>query len=363
MPSAITVLGLESSCDETAAAVLRVAPDGTAEILADEIHSQIDDHAPYGGVVPEIAARAHIERMDWMVLRALDRAGLGFDDLDGVAATAGPGLIGGVIVGLTTAKAIAIANGLPLVAVNHLEGHALSPRIAEPIAFPYLLLLVSGGHSQLLAVEGVGAYRRYGSTIDDALGEAFDKSAKLLGLGHPGGPALEAAARRGDPRRFRLPRPLAGEASCNFSFSGLKTALRRARETAGDGGAAQADLAASFQQAAADIVADRADRAMARFRSDYPDAAEPVFVAAGGVAANETIRAALRELSARSGFAFRAPPQRLCTDNGAMIAYAGALRLLRGETGGLDIAPRARWPLDPSPFDAPNVYGKKGARA
>jgi N6-L-threonylcarbamoyladenine synthase len=352
-----TVLGIETSCDETAAAVVRQAAGGAAEALSPEILSpeilsnvvlsQIEAHRPYGGVVPEIAARAHLDHLDGLIRTALDEAGLGFADLTGVAATAGPGLIGGVMVGLMTGKAIAAACGLPFAAINHLEAHALSARLTGALPFPYLLLLVSGGHCQLLAVEGVGAYVRYGGTIDDAVGEAFDKVAKLLGLGYPGGPAVEARARDGDPRRFALPRPLKGRPDCDFSFSGLKTAVLHEASRLGAPSAQDvADLAASFQAAVADVLEDRTRRAMARFRADYPGTDAPALVVAGGVAANRALRERLGVAAVAAGFRLAAPPLHLCTDNGAMVAWAGLERLRLGLADGLDAAPRARWPLD-----------------
>lgn len=339
------VLGIETTCDETAAAVVGLAADGRGEILANEVLSQIAEHAAYGGVVPEIAARAHVEVLDRLIARALDAAGLGFDDLDGVAAAAGPGLIGGVLVGLTTAKALALVTGKPLVAVNHLEAHALTPRLTDGIPFPYLLLLVSGGHTQLLAVRGVGDYVRLGGTIDDAIGEAFDKVAKLLGLPYPGGPEVEREAARGNPERFALPRPLLGRAEPDFSLSGLKTALRLEAEriaplTTSD----VADLCASFQAAVVDVVVDRTRVGLRAFReiAGRPTA----LVAAGGVAANGVIRRALQRLAAGSGLHLVAPPLPLCGDNGAIIAWAGLERLRLGMIDGLSTPARARWPLD-----------------
>jgi len=344
------VLGIESSCDETAAAVVVRRADGSGDILSDIVRSQHDAHAAYGGVVPEIAARAHASHIDGVIAQAMTDAAVSWRDLDGVAATAGPGLIGGVIVGLMTAKAIALAASVPLIGVNHLEGHALTARLSDGVAFPYLLLLVSGGHTQLLCVEGVGRYRLFGTTIDDALDEAFDKTAKILGLGIPGGPRVERAARGGDDNRFDLPRPLVGREGCDFSFSGLKTALRRAA-VAGEPLSERdvADLCASFQHAAADCVVDRTRAAMARFGAAFPDIGAPCLVVAGGVAANETLKARLAALAAETGFALVAPPAGLCTDNGVMIAWAGLERLALGLTDPLDIAPRARWPLDPAP--------------
>lgn len=341
------ILGIESSCDETAVAVIDGA--GTtlaARIVAQRIASQDDEHRPYGGVVPEIAARAHAETLAPMVGAVLDDAGLTLADMDAIAATAGPGLIGGVMVGLVTAKALAMAADKPLIAVNHLEGHALSARLAEPaLAFPYLLLLASGGHCQILEVRGLGQYRRLATTIDDALGEAFDKTAKILGLGFPGGPAVERLAREGDPKAVPLPRPLLGSAEPHFSFAGLKSAVMRARDA---GIHASADIAASFQQAAIDCVIDRTRRALA--------ASGPVtaLVVAGGVAANAALRAALTALAAEAGLPLVAPPPKLCTDNAAMIGWAGAERFAAGFTDPLDALARPRWPLDP---DAEPVRG------
>jgi N6-L-threonylcarbamoyladenine synthase len=355
------VLGIESSCDETGAAVVERRPDGSAHILSDLVLSQVREHAAFGGVVPEIAARAHVEALDGLVEAALADAGTSLADIDAVAATAGPGLIGGLIVGLTTAKAIAFAADKPLLAINHLEGHALTARLTDGLPFPYLLLLVSGGHSQFVAVEGVGRFRRLGSTIDDALGEAFDKAAKLLGLGYPGGPAVEAAAKRGDPERFALPRPLVDRPGADFSFSGLKTALRLAAEAIAPLSARDVDdLCASFQAAVTDVVANRAAHAMRLFAERYQ--ASGVLVVAGGVAANEAIRAALRAAATAHGFRLVAPPLRLCADNAAMIAWAGAERLALGLTDPLTAAARPRWPLDAA---APAMLGSgmKGAKA
>jgi N6-L-threonylcarbamoyladenine synthase len=328
------VLGIESSCDETAAALLR-----GRTVVAQRIASQDDAHRIYGGVVPEIAARAHVEALAPMIEAVLAEAGVGLAEVDAIAATAGPGLIGGVMVGLVTGKALALAAGKPLVAVNHLEGHALSPRLVDPdLAFPYLLLLVSGGHCQLLEVQGVGRYRRLATTIDDAVGEAFDKVAKIMGLGFPGGPAVERAARDGDPKAFKLPRPLSGTDEPHFSFAGLKTAVLRSFQANPH---ATADLAASFQAAVVDCLTDRTLKALA--------AAPGVtaLVVAGGVASNAAIRAALTELASARGLKFVAPPGWLCTDNAAMIAWAGAERLAAGLTDGFDAPARPRWPLDP----------------
>ena len=339
----MNILGIETSCDETAAAIVCDHPQ--PRILGQCIHAQLEEHRPYGGVVPEVAARAHLDHLDGVIRRALDEAGLGLDALDGIAATAGPGLIGGVMVGVTTAKAIALVRGLPFVAVNHLEAHALTVRLVEDVPFPYLLLLVSGGHCQLLAVEGVGRYRRLGTTIDDAAGEAFDKSAKLMGLGYPGGPAVEAAAQSGDSNRFDLPRPMLGRPGCDFSFSGLKTAVRLAVEALPSGDRqAVADLAASFQRAVAETLADRTSRAVALFRREWPTGRH--LVVAGGVAANGAIRAALGAVARRHDLILAVPPPRLCTDNGAMVAWAGLERLRLGLVDGLDFAARPRWPLD-----------------
>ena len=327
------VLGIESSCDETAAALV----DSDRRILAQRIASQDDEHRPYGGVVPEIAARAHAERLTPLISATLADAGLELADLDAIAATAGPGLIGGVMVGLVSAKALAMASDKPLIAINHLEGHALSPRLADPsLGFPYLLLLVSGGHCQILLVEGVGQYRRLGTTIDDALGEAFDKTAKILGLGFPGGPAVERLAASGDARRVPLPRPLMGTPEPHFSFAGLKSAVLRAKDS---GLHADADIAASFQLAAVDCIIDRTRKALDLI--DRPSA----LVVAGGVAANQAVRGALEALAREQGMAFVAPPLALCTDNAAMIAWAGIERL--GQSDPLDFVARPRWPLDP----------------
>jgi N6-L-threonylcarbamoyladenine synthase len=327
------VLGIESSCDETAVALV----DSDRRIVAQRIASQDAEHAPFGGVVPEIAARAHAERLAPMIEGVLADAGLGLTDCDAIAATAGPGLIGGVMVGLVSAKALAMATDTPLIAVNHLEGHALSPRLAdESIAFPYALLLVSGGHCQILRVDGVGEYRRLATTIDDALGEAFDKTAKILGLGFPGGPAVERKALEGDASVVPLPRPMVGSGEPHFSFAGLKSAVLRAHES---GKYAVADIAASFQQAAVDCVTDRLRIAL----GDMDDV--DTLVVAGGVAANKVVRAALEQLAADHSMRFAAPPPSLCTDNAAMIAWAGIERL--GQNDPLDISARPRWPLDP----------------
>jgi N6-L-threonylcarbamoyladenine synthase len=338
----LTVLGIETSCDETAAAVVRGLAPGPGEILSNVVFSQIDAHRPYGGVVPEIAARAHIEILDGIVDDALTTAGVSLVDVDAVAATAGPGLIGGVMVGLTTAKALALAAGKPLVAVNHLEAHALTARLTEGVEFPFLLLLISGGHCQLLGVEGVGKFRLYGTTIDDAVGEAFDKTAKLLGLSYPGGPAVEALAKQGNAKRYPLPRPMRGREGADFSFSGLKTAVR---QIALEGNPDKADLAAAFQLAVLDVLRDRTAAAMMMFRRDFPKARHPALVMAGGVASNSAIREALDALCAREGFDKKIPPPRLCTDNAAMIAWTGVERSQLRLFDAMGVAPKARWPL------------------
>ena len=357
----LTVLGIETSCDETAASVVRLWPDGEARVLSAVVHSQTDDHAAYGGVVPEIAARSHVEMIDGVVRRAMAESGLGWDSLDGVAATAGPGLVGGVMVGLGYGKAVALARDLPLIAVNHLEGHAVSARLGAKVDYPFLLLLVSGGHCQLLEVRGIGDMTRLGTTIDDAAGEAFDKIAKALGLGYPGGPALEALAASGDGARFDLPRALLGRKDCDFSFSGLKTAasrLAQACETPQD----RADLADAVQTAIARQLSDRSDRALKTYAERHD---HRLFVVAGGVAANRTVRATLEETARRNGFAFLAPPMAYCTDNAAMIALAGAERLRKGLVSDIDTAARPRWPLDEDRALADPVHppGRKGAKA
>jgi N6-L-threonylcarbamoyladenine synthase len=352
------VLGIETTCDETAAAIVLRHDDGEGEILSNIVLSQIAEHAAYGGVVPEIAARAHAEVIDHIIEQALEEADVRLDKLDGVAAAAGPGLIGGVIVGLTTAKALALALDKPLIAINHLEAHALTPRLTDNVAFPYLLLLASGGHTQLVAVRGLGDYVRLGTTIDDAIGEAFDKVAKMLSLGYPGGPAVEAQAMSGDATRFNFPRPMQGRAEPNFSLSGLKTAVRLEAERHAPLAAKDIrDLCASFQAAVVDMVVDRTRTALRRFR-DVAGQAPTSLVIAGGVAANSAIRRGLQRLGAETGIRLVMPPPALCTDNGAMIAWAGAERLAVGISDGLDTSPRARWPLDPN---APGAG--KGTRA
>jgi len=357
------VLGIETSCDETAAAVIEYIKGEKGRILSNIVFSQIDDHAPYGGVVPEIAARAHIEVLDSLIARALDEAGLRLSQMDAIAATAGPGLVGGLLVGMMSAKALAYGADKPFLAINHLEGHVLTPRLTDGLDFPYLALLVSGGHTQTILVESLGKYQRLGTTIDDALGEAFDKTAKLLGLSYPGGPAVEKAAMAGDARRITLPRPLKGEKRLDFSFSGLKTAVRQAAQdisplTERD----VADICAAFQLAVTDTLADRVARAMDVFSAHYPQLEQPTLVVAGGVAANRAIRAMLQDLCAMRPFCFLAPPQELCTDNAAMIAFAAAEHFVQGRRSGLDVAPRARWPLDEKSTSLIGS-GRKGAKA
>jgi len=363
---ALIVLGLESSCDETAAAIVQLNPDGEVNVLAEKVRSQDEAHAPYGGVVPEIAARAHAEVMDTLVSQVLDEAEISLDAIDGISATSGPGLIGGVMAALMTAKGLALGAGKPLIAVNHLEGHALSPRLSEPLDFPYLLLLVSGGHTQLLVAEDIGRYHRLGSTMDDAAGEAFDKTAKIMGLGFPGGPALEKAAQTGNPDRFALPMPLNNRPGYDFSFAGLKTAARQIWEkldapTDTD----KADLAAAMQRQIARSLANRATNALKYFKETYADMPEYAFVVVGGVAANQTIRRALEETANLQGFRLIAPPMKWCTDNAAMIALAGAEHLRRGEINDLSAPARARWPLDAvsAKLDPAIGSGRKGPKA
>src|SRR5262245_50667237 len=338
------VLGIETTCDETAAAVVRRHANGRGEILSNIVRSQNDEHAPYGGVVPEIAARAHVEALDTIVARAMIEANLSFDMLDGIAAAAGPGLIGGVIVGLTTAKGIALVAEKPLIAVNHLEAHALTARLTDATDFPYCLFLASGGHTQVVAVLDIGKYVRLGTTVDDAIGEAFDKTAKLLGLAYPGGPEVEREAGRGDPDRFILPRPMLGRAEADFSLSGLKTALRlEAEKIVPLSDQDVADLCAAFQHAVADVVTDRLRAGLRLFREQF--GGPTALVAAGGVAVNQSLRRALSRVAVEQGTVLVAPPPELCTDNGAMIAWAGAERLARKMTDGLGVAPAARWAL------------------
>ena len=350
------ILGIETSCDETAAAVVT----DERKILSNEVLSQIEEHKPYGGVVPEIAARAHLNTIDTIISRAMNTAGVEFSQLDAICATGGPGLIGGVLVGVMTAKAIAAVCDIPFIGVNHLEGHALTVRLTgdeagKQIEFPYLLLLVSGGHCQLLIVEGSGCYKRLGTTIDDALGEAFDKTAKMMGLGYPGGPMVEQYALTGDHVRFDMPRPLKGRSGCDFSFSGLKTKVRQTIESLPDGPINEqdkSDICASFQNAAGDVLIDRCENAIDTFLSAYPNSTH--LVVSGGVAANQSIRGRLKALCKTRGLSFAAPPLALCTDNAAMIAWAGIERFKKGDVDDLAFRPRPRWPLDP---DAPKVTG------
>lgn len=378
MGNDLTILGLESSCDDTGAAVLRVPADAIeaargrtvsglrAQILSNVVFGQTEMHAPFGGVVPEIAARAHAERIDIAAARALDVGGVGLDEIDAIAVTAGPGLIGGVLSGVMFARGLAVARGLPLYAVNHLAGHALTPRLTDGVDFPYLVLLASGGHCQILLVEGRDRFSRLGGTIDDAPGEAFDKTARLLGLPQPGGPEIERTARDGNPAAFALPRPLLDRPGCDMSFSGLKTAVLRQRDRLieRDGGLHaqdRADLCASFQQAVADVLAEKTARALAILAERHP-AAPQVLAVAGGVAANGTIRAALQAVCDRAGASFTAPPLALCTDNAAMIAWAAAERILAGDAPDAAFSARPRWPLDQA---SPALLGsgKKGAKA
>lgn len=365
MTNTLTILGIESSCDDTAAAVVRHRLGDAPQILSSVVAGQTALHADFGGVVPEIAARAHAERLDTCIEEALLAAGVTLGDLSAVAVTAGPGLIGGVLSGVMCAKGIAAGAGLPLVGVNHLAGHALTPRLTDGLPFPYLMLLVSGGHCQFLIVRGVSDFSRLGGTIDDAPGEAFDKTAKLLGLPQPGGPAVEQAARTGDPKRFAFPRPLLDRPGCDLSFSGLKTALLRARnalveEKGGITVQDRADLCASFQAAVAAVLAEKTRRALQVYRAENP--ASPALAVAGGVAANSTIRAALETVCTEANARFLAPPLALCTDNAAMIAWAGLERFRAGMIDDMSLGARPRWPLDQiSP--AMIGSGKKGAKA
>jgi N6-L-threonylcarbamoyladenine synthase len=361
----IRVLGIETSCDETAASVVEWREGHAPEILSSIVLSQMEEHAAFGGVVPEIAARAHVEALDGVIEAALADSRIGLLEIDAVAATAGPGLVGGLIVGLMTAKAIATAMDKPLMAINHLEGHALTARLTDGLSFPYLLLLLSGGHTQIVLVRGVGDYQRWATTIDDALGEAFDKTAKMLGLAYPGGPNVEKEAKAGDALRFAFPRPMKGSPQPDFSFSGLKTAVRQAANAAAPlSDKDVADICASFQAAVSDALADRVARSLVRFRAEFPDIAEPSLVVAGGVAANRHIRAALEAQCSDQGFRFVAPPHELCTDNAAMIAWAGIERLRAGLGGesAVGFVPRSRWPLD-EVSQSVIGSGRRGAKA
>lgn len=364
MPDATLILGLESSCDDTAAAVVRRAADGSAQVLSNVVVGQGELHKAFGGVVPEIAARAHAEKIDHCVEKALSEAKLSLAAIDAIAVTAGPGLIGGVMSGVMCAKGLAAATGKPLIGVNHLAGHALTPRLTDHLSYPYLMLLVSGGHCQFLIVHGAEAFTRIGGTIDDAPGEAFDKTARLLGLAQPGGPSVEREAAKGDAKRFRFPRPLLDREGCDMSFSGLKTALLRARNEVLRDGALHMqdmrDLCAGFQQAIVDVLAEKTRRALALYLRENP--ALPALAVAGGVAANSAIRAKLETVCAEAGLRFTAPPLALCTDNAAMIAYAGLELFEAGRRDGLDLTARPRWPLDTA--SAPMLgSGKKGAKA
>ncbi|WP_035000399.1 tRNA (adenosine(37)-N6)-threonylcarbamoyltransferase complex transferase subunit TsaD [Bartonella tamiae] len=356
------ILGIETSCDETAAAIVEDNGQGEVRILSNIVWSQIHDHAPFGGVVPEIAARAHVEKLDTLIEDALKTAKMELKDVDAIAATSGPGLVGGLLVGIMTAKTLALAANKPFIAINHLEGHALSAQLSHKIDFPYLLLLVSGGHTQTLLVKGLGNYVRLGTTIDDALGEAFDKTAKLLGLPYPGGPEIEKQAQLGDATRIILPRPLKGETRLDFSFSGLKTAVRQvATQMAPLSDQDVADIAAAFQLAVTDTLNDRVERSLLHFIKECPNK-KPVFVVAGGVAANRAIAQNLQNLCDNHGFLCLVPPLEFCTDNAAMIAYAGAKHFAKGHISALDTAPRSRWPLDEK--SSPLIgAGRRGAKA
>jgi len=354
-PQTSVILGIETSCDETGASVIARRADGSGNILANIVRSQLEDHAAFGGVVPEIAARAHVEVLDGLIAAAMTEAGVTFPDLSAVAVTAGPGLIGGLLVGVVTAKAIGAVHSLPVIPVNHLEGHALTVGLTDRIRPPYLLLLVSGGHTQLLAVHGVGSYERLGTTLDDALGEAFDKTAKLLGLGFPGGPEVQRWAEGGDPFRFALPRPMIGRPEAHFSFSGLKNAIRlEARRLEPLRDQDVRDLCASFEQAIVESVSDRTRTAMEHYIERHGDRSARRLVAAGGVAANRRLRTALADIAADTGFDLYVPPVALCGDNAAMIAWAGAERLACGLPFETEFTARARWPLD---AQAPKAAG------
>lgn len=343
----ITVLGIESSCDETAVSVVRLKNKQDGEILSNIVFSQIDEHLPYGGVVPEIASRSHVESLGPLIDRALNEASLKLSNIDGIAATAGPGLVGGLIVGLTTAKGISLGADIPLIGVNHLEGHALTPLLTNKISFPYVLLLISGGHTQLIFVKDLGEYIQLGTTLDDAVGEAFDKAAKFLDLGYPGGPALEKISEKGSKDRFNFPRPLLKSQDCDFSFSGLKTSLiREVKEIEPLTQSDVADLASSYQEAIIDCLRAKSARAISMAKEKYGDLDINYFVASGGVASNKSIGKSLNELALENNMEFVAPPIKFCTDNAAMIAWAGGLRLLSGQEDSLEISVKSRWPLN-----------------
>lgn len=363
MEKPLKILGIETSCDETAAAIVTRDGNGQPEILSNVVLSQIDEHSEFGGVVPEIAARAHLSAMDHIVRKALAEAAISLDDLDGIGVTCGPGLVGGLIVGMMTAKAMSAAKDIPFLGINHLEGHALTARLTDAVEYPYLLLLVSGGHTQILCVKGLGEYERWATTIDDAVGEAFDKTAKLLGLGFPGGPNVELSARDGDAFRFRLPKPLQGQDTLNMSFSGLKTAVRQqAQEYAPLSSKDVSDLCASMQRVIAEVLTDRCARAMDRFESGIESSDPNTLVVAGGVAANSLVREMLNDVCGARNWRLIAPPLKLCTDNAAMIAWAALERFERGEKSDFDLAARSRWPLDEAAV-AVIGSGKKGQKA
>lgn len=361
------ILGIESSCDETAAALVTHTADGDIKILSSIIASQDEAHAPYGGVVPEIAARAHMQKIDGIIKRAVESANVNYGEIDAIAATAGPGLVGGVITGLMAGKGLALSLGVPFLGINHLEGHALSPRLAAPCPFPYLLLLISGGHTQLISVNGLGDYHRLGSTVDDAAGEAFDKTAKHMGLGFPGGPRVEKIAKNGDPKTYQFPRPFKGKSHADFSFAGLKTAVARAFDASDKTPQTQAHIAASFQHAVTETLIDRCKRAVHMFKDKHPAVDNPYFVVAGGVAANQLIRTRLTDLAKRHQMQFLAPPLKYCTDNAAMIALAGLTQITAEAARKSDLAlqARPRWPLDAASAaqNPASGFGKRGPKS
>ena len=343
----VKILGIESSCDETAVSIVEVSKNDKGKILSNIVFSQIDEHSQYGGVVPEIASRSHVETLSPLIDQALEEACLNIREIDGVAATSGPGLIGGLIVGLTTAKGLALGLNIPLIGVNHLEGHALTPILTNDISPPYILLLVSGGHTQLIMVKSIGQYSQIGTTIDDAAGEAFDKAAKFLDIGYPGGPALENLAKKGNNKKYNFPRPLQNSNECNFSFSGLKTSLiREAKKIEPINSETLADLAASYQEAIIDCIIIKSEKAIKKILKENKNIEIKYFVASGGVASNKAIRDSLTVLTNRHEMKFIAPPMKFCTDNAAMIAWVGGLRLLRGQKDKLNIPARARWSLE-----------------